>query len=323
MRLKFFVTFLQPIATFRPILSSNYQNGFMQALEGCSVATITEMNDNIYYRIMKKNILGRAFATIAVMLAVTAGMSSCKTNWNSNGGMKGDIEYSQDELKARPFNKISVELPCDVYYTQNDGTTCDVKLDFSGIKDADLVSELKEKIKVVYRHDGEVELGIKGRVRGFDNNGKGNRLKVYITSPDLVELDNEGLGNVYAKSINSDRLKVTNEGVGSIEITSLLANRISLDNEGVGSIKVTHAKGDNLTADNEGVGSISIGNFAGGVVTLDNEGVGSIHIAVDCQSVKADNEGVGSIHLSGKTRTLTQDNEGVGKIHTSGLQVGK
>lgn len=270
---------------------------------------------------MRKNILGRAFATIVVMLAVTTGMSSCKTSGNSS--MNGDIEYSQDELKARPFNKISVELPCDVFYTQNNGNTCDVKLDFSGIKDPDLVNELKEKVKVVYRKDGKVELGIDGRARGFNNNGKGSRLKVYITSPDLVELDNEGLGRIYAKSINSDRLKVTNEGVGSIEITSLLANRISLDNEGVGSIKVTHAKGDNLVADNEGVGSISIDTFAGGAVTLDNEGVGSIHIAVDCQSVKAINEGVGSIHLSGKTHTLTQDNEGVGKIHTSGLQVGR
>jgi len=270
---------------------------------------------------MKKNVLRRAFATIAVMLAVTAVMSSCKSNWNT--GMSGNIEYTQNELKARSFNKISVSLPCDVYYTQNDGDACNVKVDYSGIDDPELVAELKEKVKVVYRQDGTVELGLKGRVRGLENSGKANRLKVYITSPDLVELDNEGIGHVYAKSINSDRLEVTNEGVGSIEIINVLANNIQLDNEGVGSIKVTRAKGDKLSVDNEGVGSTNIGSFSGGKVSLDNEGVGSISIVVDCQSVNADNEGVGSIHLSGKTHTLTQDNEGVGRIHTSGLQVGK
>lgn len=244
-----------------------------------------------------------AFAAIAVMLAVTMGMSSCKVNWNGNGDMTGNIQYTQDELKARPFDKITVGVPCDVYYTQNEGNTCNVKLDFSSIKDADMVKELKEKIKVVYRKDGTVELGVKGRIRGIESGDKGKRLKVLITSPDLVKLDNEGIGKFYAKSINSDKFTVTNEGVGSVEIRNLLANNIHLDNEGVGSIMVTSAKGDN--------------------VSLDNEGVGSIHITVDCQSVKASNDGVGSIHLAGKTHTLTQDNEGVGKINTKNLQIGK
>lgn len=244
-----------------------------------------------------------AFAAIAVMLAVTMGMSSCKVNWNGNGDMTGNIEYSQDELKVRPFDKIAVSVPCDVYYTQNEGNTCNVKLDFSGIKDADMVKDLKEKIKVVYRKDGTVELGVKGRIRGIESGDKGKRLKVFITSPDLVEVDNEGVGKFYAKSINSDKFTVTNEGVGNVEIRNLLANNIHLDNEGVGSIMVTSAKGDN--------------------VSLDNEGVGSIHITVDCQSVKASNDGVGSIHLAGKTHTLNQDNDGVGKINTSNLQIGK
>lgn len=267
---------------------------------------------------MKKNVLRRAFATIAVMLTVTAVMSSCKSNWNT--GMSGNIEYTQNELRARSFNKISMSLPCNVYYTQNDGEACNVKVDYSGIKDPELVAELKEKVKVVYRQDGTVEIGVKGRVRGLSNSGNGNRLKVYITSPDLVEVDNEGIGKFYAKSINSDRLEVTNEGVGSVEIVNILANNISLDNEGVGSISVTSAKGDKLDVDNEGVGSVRIGNYVGTKVELDNEGVGSIHATVNSQSVKATNDGVGSIHLSGKTRTLTTDNEGVGKIHTSDLK---
>lgn len=264
-----------------------------------------------------------AFAAIAVMLAVTMGMSSCKVNWNGKSDVTGNIEYSQDELKARPFDKIAVSVPCDVYYTQNEGNTCDVKLDFSGIKDAEMVKDLKEKIKVVYRKDGTVELGVKGRIRGIENGDKGKRLKVYITSPDLVEVENAGVGKFYAKSVNSDKFTVTNEGVGNVEIRNLLANTIHLDNEGVGSIMVTSAKGDNMNTENEGVGSVRIGYFSGSKVTLDNEGVGSIHITVDCQSVKALNDGVGSIHLAGKTHTLTQDNEGVGKINTKNLQIGK
>lgn len=269
---------------------------------------------------MKKSMTGRVFAAIVVMLAVMMGVSACKVKFNDKGDMTGDIAYSPDELKARAFDKIMVEVPCDVYYTQNDGNKSSVVFDYSGIKDPEIVSDLKQKIKVVYRKNGTVELGVKGHIRGYGNKGRGSRLKVYVSSPDLISVTNEGVGNFYAKSINSDKLTIANEGVGSVNIDNILANAISIDNEGVGHIKVVGAKGDGLSVINEGVGSVHVDNYVGGKVVLDNEGVGSIHATVNSQSVKAMNDGVGSIHLSGKTHVLTTDNDGVGKINTSDLE---
>jgi len=290
---------------------------------------------------MKKNVLRRAFATIAVMLAVTAVMSSCKSNWNT--GMSGNIEYTQNELKARSFNKISVSLPCDVYYTQNDGDACNVKVDYSGIDDPELVAELKEKVKVAYRNGG-VEIGCKNKITVPSScNAEGKRLKIYITSPDIVKITQEGVGSFHAKDINSDRLTIDNEGVGSVYITKILANQLDVDNEGVGSVNIDEATGDKMTIDNEGVGSVKVKTVAMGNLGVDNEGVGSVALDffkggnlkvvnegvgkvtahVECKSVNATLDGVGGIHLSGSTQTYTRNKDGVGSISDRDLKVGK
>ena len=101
-----------------------------------------------------------------------------------------------------------------MYYTQNSGDKHDVKLDFSAIRDDDTRELMKEKVKVVYR-DGGVEIGVSGNVKSMRGMDEGKRLKVYITSPDLVKVDMEGVGSFHAGTINSDQLEMDNEGVGS------------------------------------------------------------------------------------------------------------
>ena len=230
-----------------------------------------------------------------------------------------------------------------VYYTQNDGDECSVRLDYSAIKDAEFVQKLKEKIKVVYR-DGEVKIGLTGRLKvPASCNSEKNRLKIYITSPDLVKITQEGVGAFYAKSINSDRLEIDNEGVGSVSINQILANRLDVTNEGVGSVSIDHAKGDVMKIDNEGVGSVKVGNVAMGDLKVDNEGVGSVTLdffkggnlkinndgvgkvsaKVDCQVLNVDLDGVGGVHLSGVAGKYTRHKDGVGSISDGDLKVGR
>ena len=57
--------------------------------------------------------------------------------------------------------------------------------------DAEFVQKLKEKLKVVYR-DGEVKIGLNGKLKvPAACNSEKNRLKIYITSPDLVKIAQE------------------------------------------------------------------------------------------------------------------------------------
>ena len=248
---------------------------------------------------MKK--LGLMVAGATMFLAV-AGFTAC--SFDSTGStVKGDLNYVQDDLRQKPFKAIDVEAVADVYYTQNDGDKCDVRLDYSAIKDAKFLQQMKEKLKVVYRND-EVVIGYNGRLTvPASCNSENKRLKIYITSPDLVKVSQEGAGNFHAKVINSDRFAIDNEGVGSVKISKIE----------MGSVKL----------DNEGVGSVNLGMFKGGSLIVKNEGVGSVKAKVDCQSVNATSEGVGGVNLSGVTRQYNKKKGGIGGISDGGLTVRK
>lgn len=281
-------------------------------------------------------------AVTAALFFAPMGLSSCSMG-SSASEMRGNLNFTQDDLSEKPFRAIDVDVIADVYYTQNDGNECSVKMDYSAIKDQEFVKKLKDKLKVVYR-DGEVKIGLNGRLNvpsSYNNDNK--RLKIYITSPDLVKITREGMGSFHAKTINSDRLEIDNEGVGSVSINKILANRLDVTNEGVGSVSIEHAKGDVMKIDNEGVGSVKVGNVAMGDLKVDNEGVGSVTLdffkggnlkinndgvgkvsaKVDCQVLNVDLDGVGGVHLSGVTGKYTRHKDGVGSISDGGLKVGR
>lgn len=248
---------------------------------------------------MKK--LGLMVAGATMFLAV-AGFTAC--SFDSNGTtVNGNLSYVQDDLLEKSFKEIDVEMVADVYYTQNDGDECSVRLDYSAIKDEKFLKELKEKLKVVYRED-KVVIGCKGSIKvPVSCMSKDVKLKIYITSPDLVKVTQVGAGNFHAKVINSDRF--------------------AIDNEGVGSVKIKNVSMESLKVDNEGVGSVNLGFFKGGSLNILNEGVGSVKAKVDCQSVHATSVGVGGINLSGVTRQYSKKKDGVGGISDSGLTVRK
>ena len=281
------------------------------------------------------------WAVAAALFLAPVSFCSCSMGATTTSEMRGGLEYAQDDLREKPFKAIDVDVVASVYYTQNNGDECSVRLDYSAIKDAEFAEKLKEKLKVVYR-DGEVKIGLTGRLKvpAMCSSEK-NRLKIYITSPDLVKIAQKGVGSFHAKTINSDRLEIDNEGVGSVKIGKILANKLEVTNEGVGSVSIDDAKGDDMSIDNEGVGSVKISKiemeslkldnegvgsvnldmFKGGSLVIKNEGVGSVKAKVDCQSVNATSGGVGGVNLSGVTRQYNKKKGGIGGISDGGLTV--
>jgi len=260
-------------------------------------------------------------ATAALFFAFL-GIVSCGVS-TSGSTLVGNLSYSDEDLREKPFKAIDVDVVADVYYTQNDGDECSVRLDYSAIKDADFAKALKEKVRVVYR-DGEVKIGCKGRVNMPSNcNSEGKRLKIYITSPDIVKISQEGVGTFQSKTINTDKLTVENDGVGSVTIEKILANALTVENDGVGSVRIAEVTGDAVKVENVGVGSVNIGFFKGGKLDIDNDGVGKVSAKVDCRSVKANLDGVGGVKLSGVTDTYDRNRDGVGSISDRDLKVRK
>ena len=146
----------------------------------------------------------------AAMFLAGAGLTACSFDSTTSSTVKGDLNYVQDDLREKSFKAIDVEAVADVYYTQNDGDECSVRLDYSAVKDEKFLQQMKEKLKVVYRND-EVIIGYNGRLTvPASCNSENKRLKIYITSPDLVKVTQEGTGSFHAKTINSDRFAIDN-----------------------------------------------------------------------------------------------------------------
>lgn len=290
---------------------------------------------------MKKTV--RFLVASAAFLIASIGVTSCSIGTVTSNNMMGGMNYNEQDLQEKPFKAIDVQVLADVYYTQNNRDECKVRLDYSAIEDADFAQKLKENVKVVYR-DGEVKIGCKEKINVPGSyNAEGKRLKIYITSTDIVKITQEGVGSFHAKDINTDKLTVDNEGVGSVYMTKILANRLEVVNEGVGSVRIDEVTGDNmnidnegvgsvnvkkvtmgnLTVDNEGVGSVTLDSFKGGSLKVVNEGVGKVSAHVDCKSVTASLEGVGGIKLSGSAQYYTRNRDGIGKISDRDLEVGK
>lgn len=273
---------------------------------------------------MKKNafkMMGKA-TLVALALGMLTVYSSC--SFSEKGGdstaIYNSLQFSPAELKEKPFTGIDVETVADVYYTQNNGDKQEVRLDFSAMKDEKFKEEFQKKAKVIYR-DGKVIIGLSGKIKGISDVKKSERMRVYVTSPDLLKVELEGVGSFNCDAINSDSFEIDNEGVGNINIKKLLANKVEITNEGVGSVNLGEVQSDHLAVDLEGVGSVNVDQFKGGLLTIDSEGVGKVVANVDCQKVKAKLEGVGSIRLSGVTRQLEKEKDGVGSFKISDLKV--
>lgn len=265
--------------------------------------------------------IGRMFALVAISVTTVGMMSACSSGMAGGTNIVGGtVDFSQGDLTEKPFTKIEVETVADVYYTQNNGDKQGVRFDYSQIKDERTRRQFQEKVVAVYR-EGKLVIGLKGMVMGSNSLNKGQRLRVYITSPDLVKATLEGVGSFNADAINSDVFDINNEGVGNVTIKNLLANKVGIDNEGVGSVSIGSLQSDNVSVGNEGVGNVNIAQFKGGQLMIDNEGVGKVEAHVDCQSIHATLEGVGNIRLSGVTHHFTKTKEGIGSFKDSDLKV--
>lgn len=222
---------------------------------------------------------------ILVMLAGLMGTATISCSYSngimSNGTIDtGNLHFVEADLTEKPFVKIEVETVADVYYVQNNGDQQSVRFDFTHIKDDKLRKQFEDKTVAIYR-EGKLKIGLKSKITGVSKLDSGSRMRVYITSPDLVKITLEGIGSFHSDAINSDVFDI----------------------------------------DNEGVGNVKIGHFKGGRLKIDNEGVGKVEAQVDCESIHAMIEGVGNIKLSGVTNSLTKEKDGVGRYQISDLKI--
>ena len=200
---------------------------------------------------------------ILVMLAVLMGTATISCSY-SNGSMSngtidtGNLHFVEADLTEKPFTKIEVETIADVYYVQNNGDQQSVRFDFTHIKDDKLRKQFEDKAVAIYR-EGKLKIGLKSKITGVSKLDSGSRMRVYITSPDLVKITLEGIGTFHSDAINSDVFDIDNEGVGKVE-AQVDCESIHAMIEGVGNIKLSGTT-NSLTKEKDGVGRYQISDL--------------------------------------------------------------
>ena len=197
---------------------------------------------------MKKNVAKPmslvATGVLAVsLLVLMASCASC-TIRTSRTFRAEDSKSKEVSLKVPSFERLNISGNFDVFYRQGDKASVRLVGNERQIEMADV------------RSDGEtLRIGVKklslGTFRSYP--------KIYVTSPDLIEVSLTGNGDFDAEGlVDSDHLSITLTGNGDIDFQDIICDRLDLQLTGNGDIDVKHVVCDVLNLQLTGNGDISV-----------------------------------------------------------------
>lgn len=233
----------------------------------------------------------------SVLLAIIT-MTGCI---HVSSGPKPSKNKMTKKYSVTSFNRIENKAPANIVFTQGDVA----KVEANGpdnyipyllitIEDSTLsISMDKEKFKSL----------------------KNAKIDITITSPDLRDIRQKGLGSIYLKdSVQVTELSISAEGVGNIEANALMAHSIKVSQKGVGSINLK-GQSSHATYYLEGVGSLKAKDLIASDAVIRQNGVGSISCYAS-GTINISAQGVGSIDYYGNPQVTGLNKSGIGSINS-------
>lgn len=198
------------------------------------------------------------------------------------------------------FSAVKSDVVANVIYTQSN------KVGVRAEGDKEMVDNLRitESNGILkISHDSKFSLKFKNM----------KNLTIYISSPSIIEIDAEGVGNWNMKgNVKTDNLKINFDGVGNFEALELQSLKILANYKGVGNLALGGTT-DVIDVKSEGVGSINTQKLFAKDVVMRSSGVGSVKCYAS-NSIDINNTGVGSVTYYGNPTVKNLNNSGVGKI---------
>lgn len=196
------------------------------------------------------------------------------------------------------FTSVESEIIGNIIYSQSE------RVSVRAEGDKELIDNLR-----VTQKNGVLKMSHEFKLKAKNK----KKLTLYISSPTIVEVDSDGVGNWVMKGkVKADNLKIEFDGVGSFEALDLESNKIEVDFEGVGNLTLGGTT-DFLEIESEGVGSVNAENMRAKNAIIKSSGVGSVKCYAS-ESIDLTNVGVGSITYYGNPTVKNMMNTGVGKI---------
>lgn len=249
----------------------------------------------------------------AVVLAMSMGLTSCKTEWKRINVMDDSPKLTESR-PLKGFEEIEISGSPRVCYTQADSFSVRVKGTKTGIEN--ILTDVDGKTLTI-RNRGKISLV---NISFSDDDA----LTVYVTSPDLTAIRLNGSGDFESDSrIDTDRLDIVLRGSGDIDVKDVICDRCEVELIGSGDINVTNMEAIETSASLVGSGDLNLGLMRVKDTWLSLKGSGDIEadFREDCGSLECELRGSGDITVKGSVRQFDSHKNGSGDIHIDRLNV--
>lgn len=255
---------------------------------------------------MKKNVL--LLALFAMLL------TSC------------DIHLSTTKTRTEPtvtvtravddFVRINLLGSTSVYYTQGDSLTVNVDapanlIDYvvTEVVDSCLTVRMSDDARSILTQIAQSAL------RDVDD------IKVYVTSPDLVEVSLLGSGDFKCDShLDTDNLRLTLRGSGEMHFADIICDHLVTSAVGSGDIDIDKVVAQTSSVELVGSGDVKVNHENVERTDIMLKGSGDVDASfVNCGAVSGDLRGSGDIKLLGNVHAMNKKTLGSGDFDTSGL----
>lgn len=249
----------------------------------------------------------------AVVLAMSMGLTSCKTEWKRINVMDDGPKLTESR-PLKGFEEIEICGSPRVCYTQADSFSVRVKGTKTGIEN--ILTDVDGKTLTI-RNRGKISLV---NISFSDDDA----LTVYVTSPDLTAIRLNGSGDFESDSrIDTDRLDIVLRGSGDIDVKDVICDRCEVELIGSGDINVTNMEAIETSASLVGSGDLNLGLMRVKDTWLSLKGSGDIEadFREDCGRLECELRGSGDITVKGSVRQFDSHKNGSGDIHIDRLNV--
>ena len=255
----------------------------------------------------------RMMMASAVVLAMSMGLTSCKTEWKRINVMDDGPKLTESR-PLKGFEEIEISGSPRVCYTQADSFSVRVKGTKTGIEN--ILTDVDGKTLTI-RNRGKISLV---NISFSDDDA----LTVYVTSPDLTAIRLNGSGDFESDSrIDTDRLDIVLRGSGDIDVKDVICDRCEVELIGSGDINVTNMEAIETSASLVGSGDLNLGLMRVKDTWLSLKGSGDIEadFREDCGSLECELRGSGDITVKGSVRQFDSHKNGSCDIHIDRLNV--
>ena len=215
------------------------------------------------------------------------------------------------------FERIELLGSPSIYYTQGDSISIRVEAP------QDIIEYVETEVE-----DGKLTVCLKNNIMNQVKNLQfmdGEDIKVFVTSPDLIEIKLLGSGDFYCQGhLDTDNLNIELRGSGDIEFDDIICDQVGTQLMGSGDIEVKHVRTGSSSVELVGSGDVKMAVEGAQSTNINLRGSGDVKMTLNNRgSVQSTVHGSGDVTLKGNVNTLQSSTIGSGEHHTEELLVAR